>query len=488
MRKLKLYGMLIGIVGLVAVIRRIPGPRPRQLDGFVKTLALACGIPVALVIIVAVVAGGALALRWWRHSSAMMRIEERAAEARIPVIDRSDVLGSLVVTDQKMVELERGTVRSLQGELETMIPELNLAEQRRSLIASGRGWPKQAALESAMTTTAVNWPMTVPLSMVQSPSADRLLLGVTVHDDGTTETIYKSLRALVHVKIGGSTGSGKSKFLQSLAWQLCNAGSVKVVLLDVESVTLSPFANSPNALYPLADSEADISAVLADLGGELERRKALFSQHRGVDSIDRYNAVTGDSLPRIAVLCDETMSLLADDAITNSLKNLAMRGRKWGFSLILSSLMWRVTDLPKVVRSQMTTRVCFRVDSDSDSRVVLGQAGAEKISDKDRGRAWAVLPGRRAMEVQTPLIDDRSIEVMYDLADGPVKEIPRVLATPSNGGLSTEAIERIEAGSIMPDTQDIMAYALILVLADIGEKLEHITEQLPGGVYYAKCK
>jgi len=54
--------------------------------------------------------------------------------------------------------------------------------------------------------------------------------------------------------------------------------------------------------------------------------------------------------------------------------------------------------------------------------------------------------------------------------------------------LADSAIDQIEAGSTMPDTPDVMAYAIILVLAAISEQLETISEQLPGGSYYAEYK
>jgi len=430
MRKLKLYGTLIGIVGLMAVIRRIPAPQPGQLDGVIKSVILICGIPLLLVILLALFVAGVLALRWWRHSSAMMRIEERAAEARIPVIDRSDVLGSLVVTDQKMVELERGTVRSLQGELETMIPELNLAEQRRSLIASGRGWPKAAALEPPSAVVGPDLPKQVSLlSILSTPDVADLVLGV-----GENGRIVKAdMSKMVHVAVGGSSGWGKSVFLRALGFQLALSQTpVDLVAVDLEATTLAPLANCKRLLYPIADTEQEALGVFTALLDEMGRRKELYNAYPGVDSLRAYNAESDVRLNPVICLVDEATALLSSKGVESALRTLCLRARKYGLWLVLAGQDWKGTSLDTAIRNQLSSRVQFKTMGSHQSRVLLQQAGAEKLDTV--GRALTILPGQSMFPMQAPFISREDIERGVGNG-GPQGAIP-ILASPAagNGG------------------------------------------------------
>ncbi len=269
---------------------------------------------------------------------------------------------------------------------------------------------RRQALEDAL---APLWPTRVPLTglLNGSPvSLERLVLGVTVREDGRTEVVRGGMSKLVHVAVGGSSGWGKSNFLRALAYQLVLAQErPDLVMIDLEGATLAPFSRSDRLLYPLADTEDDALAVLQAVNEELDRRKALFGRYPGTDSLAAYNARAEEPLAPVITVTDEATALLGDKRVEKALKTLALRGRKYGLWLVLAGQDWKASSLDTAIRNQLATRVQFKALSSSQSRVLLGQPGAEKLEDVP-GRALAVLPGRGLVKIQAPHISPAEIE------------------------------------------------------------------------------
>lgn len=266
----------------------------------------------------------------------------------------------------------------------------------------------------------VELPAKIPLRALLdgAPSLARLVLGVAVNpQSGQIEPITGNMADLVHVAVGGSSGWGKSVFLRCLAYQLLQARErPDLVLVDLEGVTLAPFARSGRLLYPLADNERAAAAVLTALSDdEMNRRKSLFAQYPGIDTLAGYNAVAAEPLRPIVAIVDEATALLGNKAVEDSLRTVALRARKYGLWLLLAGQDWKASSLDSAIRNQLSTRVQFKAISSAQSRVLLGQSGAEALDVP--GRALAVLPGRELLTLQTPFI---SREALADLdGDGP---------------------------------------------------------------------
>jgi hypothetical protein len=253
-----------------------------------------------------------------------------------------------------------------------------------------------------------------------SPSYRRLVLGRTEH-----ETITADMADLVHVAVGGSSGWGKSVFLRWLVYQLIKSTDpVQLALIDLEGVTLSPFANSRRVLWPLADTEQDAVSVLTQLAGEMNRRKEMYGTYTGVDSLYSYNerAMDEDKAPLlpIVVVVDEATALLENKSVERHLRTLATRARKFGLWLILAGQDWKGSSLDTTIRNQIGARVHFRAMSSSQSRVLMGVPGAEELDVK--GRAMVLRPGEETVVLQTPMIKYSDMRGLR--GDGPLNPMP----------------------------------------------------------------
>lgn len=305
----------------------------------------------------------------------------------------------------------RGIVFSIQDGAQVLTEAIAKPEQLARLLRAAGGWPSgNAGNLLAEPERAITWPDRVPMTYAlegQPPSYRSLALGVTVGPGGP-QVVRGDMCELVHIAVGGSIGWGKSVFLRILAYQLAlSVDPVDLALVDLEAVTFAPFAKCGRLLWPLADTEVDALTIFLELTSEMDRRKELFTEFPGVDSLGAYNAVAAEPLTPVVCLTDEATALLGDKEVEGALRTLALRARKFGLWLVLGGQDWKATSLDTALRNQLSSRVQFRALSASQSRVLLQRPGAENLDA--RGRCLAVLPGRDVVELQAPYITPQDI-------------------------------------------------------------------------------
>lgn len=327
--------------------------------------------------------------------------------------------GWIVRPDGSIVNLDTRTVLDRDWRVQVIDPMMVRMDRLERLLLAGVG-QRENGIQELLPDPAPLLPEFVTSDRVMdaAPSYRRLVLGQSEHGIVTAD-----MASLVHVAVGGSSGWGKSVFLRWLCWQLIRSTDpVQLALIDLEGATLAPFASSDRVLWPLADTEQDAVAVMAELAGELDRRKELYAGYPGIDSMYAYNEVATEPLTPIVTIIDEATALLDNKRVEEHLRTLALRARKYGLWLILAGQDWKASSLDTAIRNQLGARMHFKAMSASQSRVLLGDAGAETIDVK--GRAMALLPGREMMTIQTPMIRHSDIRGLR--GNGPIHEAPIV--------------------------------------------------------------
>jgi DNA segregation ATPase FtsK/SpoIIIE-like protein len=244
---------------------------------------------------------------------------------------------------------------------------------------------------------------------VFQPSLNAIFLGVgRMPGEVNPRPIVAPMERLVHIATAGSSGFGKSTFMQALAWQVLNAPDSRPVLMDAQGVTFSAFEGHPAMLARIASDEKDIMHLLDLLLQEMERRKGLFSQHPGVAKLSDYNARAAEPLPAIPTFFDE-FGLVADNkAIAGKVRYIAQGGRKFGVYLVAGAQTWLASDISSALRSNLSTSVQFAARDKHQSRVLLSSPEAANITTP--GRAFAVMPGQAGLiELQAPMIDEADL-------------------------------------------------------------------------------
>ncbi|HEX6989083.1 MAG TPA: DNA translocase FtsK, partial [Bacillota bacterium] len=219
-----------------------------------------------------------------------------------------------------------------------------------------------------------------------NPSRLALALG----RDIAGQPVVTSLEKMVHVLIAGATGSGKSVCVNAMLGSLlfkAKPDEVRLLLIDPKVVELNLYNGIPHLLVPVVTEPKRAAAALAWAVREMERRYERFAD-TGVRDIGRYNARADqegtERLPYIVVVIDELADLMmvAPVDVEDAIQRLAQMARAAGIHLVVATQRPSVDVITGVIKANIPSRIAFAVSSQTDSRVILDMAGAEKLVGK----------------------------------------------------------------------------------------------------------
>jgi S-DNA-T family DNA segregation ATPase FtsK/SpoIIIE len=285
----------------------------------------------------------------------------------------------------------------------------------------------------------------------RAASGMRLALG----RDVAGKAVVADLERMPHLLIAGATGAGKSVCLNSLvASLLCQytPDELQLVMIDPKRVEMAGFADLPHLRLPVIAEMEQVIGALKWVVVEMERRYTLFAQH-GARNLAAYNRSGLERLPRVVVLIDELadMMMTAADEVERALCRLAQLARATGIHLVVATQRPSVDVLTGLIKANFPTRLAFAVASQTDSRVVLDQAGAEKLLG--RGDALFVPPdAMKPIRLQGAYVSDEEMEALvahWSTQGGPrytPADLEQVvaLAQPAEDESDDELVERAQ--------------------------------------------
>jgi DNA segregation ATPase FtsK/SpoIIIE, S-DNA-T family len=227
-----------------------------------------------------------------------------------------------------------------------------------------------------------------------SPSKLTLAMGRDLHG----RIRVTDLASMPHLLIAGSTGTGKSVFINSLMMSIlykATPDDVKMVLVDPKRLELNLYEGIPHLIAPVVTDPKVASNVLRNATREMENRLKLLAQ-RGVRNIDQYNRTfqkqqslslfeNQDSehkpLPYLVIIIDELADLMMVDTnnVEESITRLAQMARAVGIHLILATQRPSVDVITGLIKANFPARISFRVASKVDSRTILDSNGSESL-------------------------------------------------------------------------------------------------------------
>ncbi len=203
--------------------------------------------------------------------------------------------------------------------------------------------------------------------------------------------IATDLVAMPHLLIAGTTGSGKSVSIASIAVCLAMNNTpedVRLVMIDPKMVELIRFNGLPHLLGKVETELERIVGVLRWCTVEMDRRYRLLESTKARD-IEMYNRTirrqkSVERLPRIVILIDELADLMmmAPDQTEHTLVRLAQMARATGIHLIVATQRPSTDILTGLIKANFPARISFAVASGVDSRVILDCPGAETLLGK----------------------------------------------------------------------------------------------------------
>jgi DNA segregation ATPase FtsK/SpoIIIE, S-DNA-T family len=245
-------------------------------------------------------------------------------------------------------------------------------------------------------------------------------LDVPLGRDIAGQAVIANLGAMPHILISGATGAGKSSCINSIITGLvmrATPDQVKLLLIDPKRVELGQYNDLPHLLLPVVVDPKKAAATLTWAVREMTRRYDVLAQHhvRDIQSYqnllasgdlgavhDDAGAVTDaieagsgvqlelvepdgpEALPYIVIVVDELndLMLVAARDVEDSVVRIAQMARAVGIHLVLATQRPSVDVITGVIKANIPSRMAFAVSSLADSRVILDQAGAERLIGK----------------------------------------------------------------------------------------------------------
>jgi S-DNA-T family DNA segregation ATPase FtsK/SpoIIIE len=264
---------------------------------------------------------------------------------------------------------------------------------------------------------------------LNSPSKLTLAMGRDLHG----RIRVTDLAAMPHLLIAGSTGTGKSVFINSLMMSILYKASpddVKMVLVDPKRLELNLYENIPHLIAPVVTDPKIASNVLRNATKEMENRLKLLAQ-RGVRNIDQYNRTFQKTqslslfesaeenehkpLPYLVIVIDELADLMMVDTnnVEESITRLAQMARAVGIHLILATQRPSVDVITGLIKANFPARISFRVASKVDSRTILDSNGSESLLGKG-DMLYLPAGSARLHRIHGPLVTEDEITAVCD--------------------------------------------------------------------------
>ncbi|MCF7906857.1 DNA translocase FtsK [Patescibacteria group bacterium] len=192
------------------------------------------------------------------------------------------------------------------------------------------------------------------------------------------------LGRMPHLLVAGSTGSGKTIFLNTIILSLLYQNSIndlKFIFVDPKRVELTLYEGLPHLLTPVITDVTKTVNALKWAVGEMDRRFDVMAEAKKRD-IGSYNKAHPDEkMPYIVIVIDELADLMAVAAqdVEACIIRLAQMARATGIHLVMATQRPSVNVITGLIKANITARVSFSVVSSADSRTILDFSGAEKL-------------------------------------------------------------------------------------------------------------
>jgi DNA segregation ATPase FtsK/SpoIIIE, S-DNA-T family len=288
---------------------------------------------------------------------------------------------------------------------------------------------------------------------------------ICIGKDITGNTEVVDLSKFPHLLVAGTTGSGKSVFINSLLTSLLykfEPNELRLILIDPKMIELSVYNDIPHLLTPVVTEPRKSIIALKWVCNEMERRYQLMNEV-GCRSLENFNNQTDEKIPFIVVVIDEMADLMmtAGKEVEHYVQRLAQKARACGIHLVMATQRPSVDIITGSIKANFPSRISFQVASKYDSRTILGEVGAEQLLGN--GDMLMMKNGSGIIRYQSGFMSDKEVqkmitEIKSSHATQYVEEIGKIL---ESDGLD-------EAGSQISDEDEALVTKSIDLIKDSG--------------------
>jgi S-DNA-T family DNA segregation ATPase FtsK/SpoIIIE len=238
--------------------------------------------------------------------------------------------------------------------------------------------------------------------LLRGTSANKMQIPLFLGKSSSGEALVSDLAAMPHMLIAGTTGSGKSVCINTIITSILltrRPDEVKLILIDPKMVEMAMFESIPHLMCPTVTEMRRAEQILEWATQKMDERYELLAEAQ-VRNIASYNLLTTEELierfkpstqeeeakipkklPHIVIIIDELADLMMTSAkeVESYIVRIAQKSRAVGIHLVLATQRPQATVVTGLIKSNMPSRVAFRVAAGMDSRIILDQKGAETL-------------------------------------------------------------------------------------------------------------
>lgn len=256
----------------------------------------------------------------------------------------------------------------------------------------------------------------------QAPPKDWSPLTVWLGKDVAGKAIGADLAKMPHILVAGTTGAGKSGAINAMLSSVllrATPHEVRLVLVDPKQVELNHYESIPHLLTPVITSPRMAANALQNLVKEMEQRYGIMSlaRTRSLIELNKARAKRDEApLPYILCVIDELADLMmvAPADVEDSIIRLAQKARAVGIHLVLATQSPRVDVITGMIKANVPSRIAFAVSSQTDSRVILDQNGAESLLGQG-DMLFSPVGSSRLQRIQGAYIDEAQIAKLTEM-------------------------------------------------------------------------
>jgi len=294
-------------------------------------------------------------------------------------------------------------------------------------------------------------------------------LAVWLGKDISGTAVWTDLARMPHLLIAGTTGSGKSGCINTLLTSVLlrsTPDDVRMILIDPKRIELNFYESIPHLLTPVVSSPKQAAAALTNVVAEMERRYEKLSvvRARNLAEANRTLRQRGEqAMPYLLVVIDELADLMmiSPQDVEDAVIRLAQKSRAVGIHLVLATQRPSVDVITGMIKANVPSRIAFAVSSQTDSRVILDQAGAESLLGQG-DMLFKPLGTSRLQRVQGAYVSEEEIALIVEQCrhqreqelDESLLELPEVFAEDADA----------EEGEFDPDEDPLLDKAIEIVV------------------------
>jgi S-DNA-T family DNA segregation ATPase FtsK/SpoIIIE len=271
-----------------------------------------------------------------------------------------------------------------------------------------------------------------------------------------------------HLLVAGTTGAGKSGAINAMLSSIllrATPDDVRLVLVDPKQVELNHYEAIPHLLTPVITSPRMAANALQNLVREMEWRYGVMSvkRTRSLIELNKLRVREGEkALPYILCVIDELADLMmvAPADVEDSIIRLAQKARAVGIHLVLATQSPRVDVITGMIKANVPSRIAFSVSSQTDSRVILDQNGAESLLGQG-DLLFSPVGSSRLQRIQGAYIDEPQIEALTGFW---ARQGEPQLREDLLEEIEPETVEKAEEEGFDPDEDPLLGDAISLVV------------------------